>query len=90
MLHFATGSDDDVGVRILCALLRRRARLRECPAAGPDHEGRHRPDADDAWQTSGKAAGDCGEAPNDGKEVAEQAARGVPTASREADTQVSG
>jgi hypothetical protein len=71
-------------------LTRRRARLRECPAAGPDHEGRHRPDADDAWQTSGKAAGDCGEAPNDRKEVAEQAARGVPTASREADTQVSG
>jgi hypothetical protein len=44
-------------------LTRRRARLRECPVAGPEHEGRHRPDADEAWQTSGrKAADDPGEA----------------------------
>src|SRR5215470_20377628 len=49
---------------------RRRARFRECPAAGPEHKGRHRPDADDAWQTSGrKAASDSGEAPDDRKEV---------------------
>src|SRR5262245_1535901 len=58
-------------------LARRFACLRECPVAGPDHEGCHRPDADDAWQTSAKAAGDCGEAPEGRKEVADQAAHGV-------------
>src|SRR4029079_9970578 len=47
------------------------------PVAGPDHEGRHRPDADDAWQTSAKAAGDSSEAPEGRKEVADQAAHGV-------------
>src|SRR5258705_9421427 len=63
-------------------LTRRRARLPEGPVAGPEHERCHRADADGARRTAAEAACDCGEAPDRGEEVADQAPHGVSAALR--------
>src|SRR4051812_31097364 len=58
------------------------ARLGEGAAAGPDHAGRHRADADQAWQASPEAAHEGGKTPEGRKAVADEAAHGVAAAAR--------
>src|SRR5437879_6249900 len=60
-----------------------RFRLGECAVAAPGHERRHRAHSDEGRETAGEeTAGERREAPEDCEEVADEAAHGVPAASR--------